>query len=174
LRTRTPLAQLEEACLRQIAQLIWLALKTPLSALGVPLCEIPKKDRLAEIEFLYPENNEAGLSERFITGFMDLLFRKDEKYYLLDWKTNLLPAYTREQIEHSMADSDYRRQYQLYLQAAARWLARVHGPTFPFLKRFAGVFYLYVRGLNGRDDSSGVYFHRPTVQDLNLEAVLRS
>jgi exodeoxyribonuclease V beta subunit len=105
---------------------------------------------------------------------MDLLFRKSDRYYLLDWKTNVLPAYTREQIERSMADSDYRRQYRLYLQAVERWLKRVHGASFPFLERFAGVFYLYVRGLNGRDDSSGVYFHRPTARDLDLESVLRS
>ncbi len=174
LRTRAPIGQLEEACRGQIAQLVWLALKTPLAALGGPLWQIQKNDRLAEIEFLYPENSDAGLSERFITGFMDLLVRKDNQYYLLDWKTNLLPAYTREQIERSMADADYRRQYQLYLQAAARWLKRVHGAKIPFLERFAGVFYLYLRGLNGRDDSSGVYFHRPTPADLDLQSVLRS
>ncbi len=174
LRTRTPIDQLEEACRRQIAQLVWNALKTPLSALGAPLCALPKSDRLAEIEFLYPESSDARGNERFITGFMDLLFRKDNRYFLLDWKTNLLPGYTREHLERSMADADYRRQYQLYLQAAARWLKRVHGPKFPFLERFAGVFYLFVRGLNGRDDSAGVFFHRPTAHDLDLEAVLRS
>ncbi len=174
LRTRTPLSLLEEACRGQIAQLVWLALRTPLAPLGGPLWQIPQADRLAEIEFLFPETNEPTSTERFITGYMDLLFRKDGCYYLLDWKTNLLPAYTHEQIERSMADSDYCRQYQLYLQAARRWLQRVHGPTFPFLERFAGVFYLYVRGLNGRDDSSGVFFHRPTARDLDLQAVLRS
>ena len=55
LRTRTPTSQLEEACRRQIAQLVWLALRTPLSPLGGPLCQIKKEDRLSEIEFLYPE-----------------------------------------------------------------------------------------------------------------------
>jgi PD-(D/E)XK nuclease superfamily len=174
LRTRAPIGQLEEACRRQIAQLVWLALKTPLAALRGPLWQIPESDRLAEIEFLYPENNEPSRTERFITGYMDLLFRANNRYYLLDWKTNLLPAYTREQIERSMADSDYHRQFRLYLQAVARWLKRVHGPSFPFLERFAGVFYLYVRGLNGRDDSSGVFFHPPTERDLDLQSVLRS
>jgi exodeoxyribonuclease V beta subunit len=172
LRTRTPIDQLEEACRRQIAHLVWHALHTPLSALGVPLCQIDEKDRLAEVEFLYPEL-EANANDRFVTGFMDLLFRHDKNYYLLDWKTNLLPAYGQEQMERCMADADYHRQYRLYLQAAARWLKRVHGPAFPVLERFAGVFYLFVRGMSGRDDSTGVFFHRPTAQDLDLSAVLR-
>jgi exodeoxyribonuclease V beta subunit len=172
LRTRVPIEQLAEACRQQIADLVWLALTTPLSAIGGPLWQVPASDRLTEVEFLYPESTQAGAGERFITGFMDLLFRKDNKYYLLDWKTNLLPGYTRDQIERSMTDSDYRRQYQLYLQAVARWLERVHGAR--ALDRFGGVLYLYVRGLNGRDDSSGVYFHRPTARDLDLRAVLSS
>ena len=173
LRTRTPIDQLEEACRRQISSLVWHALKTPLAGIGGPLCEIPEADRLAEIEFLYPENGADHVEERFVTGFMDLLFRKNDRYYLLDWKTNLLPAYSREEIERSMSESDYRRQYQLYLQAARRWLTRVHGPKFSFLERFGGVYYLYVRGLNGRDDSTGVYFHRPTEKDLDLDFVLQ-
>src|SRR5262249_40297978 len=112
--------------------------------------------------------------ERFITGFMDLLFRKNDRYYLVDWKTNLLTGYSRKQLERSMADSDYHRQYRLYLQAIARWLRRAAGSgDGKFLQQFGGVYYLYVRGLNGRDESTGVYFHRPTPQELDLAFVLR-
>jgi exodeoxyribonuclease V beta subunit len=186
LRTRTPIDQLEQVCRQQIANLVWHALRTPLAEIGVPLCAIPKVDRLPEIEFLYPEHNDSRLEERFITGFMDLLFRKDEKYYLVDWKTNLLPGYSREQIERSMNESDYHRQYRLYLQAIARWLRRARqSPPSPlrergaggegeaFLNQFGGVYYLYLRGLNGRDETTGVYFHRPTQQELDLDFVLK-
>jgi exodeoxyribonuclease V beta subunit len=172
LRTRTPIAQLEEACRQQVAGLVWNALRTPLAEVG-PLCAIAPAERAAEIEFLYPEHNDAALEERFITGYMDLLFRKAAKFYLVDWKTNLLPGYGRNDIERSMIDADYHRQYRLYLQAVERWLRRVHGGDVPFRDRFGGVYYLYVRGMNGRDDSSGVYFHRPTPQDLDLEQVLK-
>ena len=178
LRTRTPLDQLAQACRQQIAALVWGALRTPLSEVGGPLCDVPAADRLTEVEFLFPERSGAPIpanqrwEEGFVTGFMDLLFRKNDKYYLLDWKTNMLPAYGREQIERSMADSDYHRQYRLYLQAIARWLRRVKGPTFPFLEQLGGVYYLYVRGLNGRDESSGVFCHHPTEQDLDLDFVL--
>ena len=51
-----------------------------------------------------------------------------------------------------MAESDYHRQYRLYLHAARRWFERVQGPTFAFLEKFGGVYYLYVRpGMNGRE-----------------------
>ncbi|MSQ94086.1 MAG: hypothetical protein EXR98_05965 [Gemmataceae bacterium] len=178
LRSRVPIDQLEDACRQQIATLVWQALRTPLQQLGGPLCEIPKEDRRHEVDFLFPERPGAAppadtrWEEGFVTGFMDLLFRKNDQYYLLDWKTNLLPAYTAEQIERSMADSDYHRQYRLYLHAARRWLERVHGPKFSFLDRFGGVYYLYVRGLNGRDDTIGVYFHRPNAKELELSELL--
>ncbi len=180
LRTRTPIDSLDAACRQQIANLVWHALKTPLAELGAPLCDIPKGDRLPEIEFLYPENDDARLEERFITGFMDLLFRKNNKYYLVDWKTNLLPGYTRAHLERSMADADYHRQYRLYLQAVMRWLRRLPSPLGrwaggegAFLDQFGGVYYLYVRGLNGRDEATGVFFQRPTQQDLDLALVLK-
>jgi exodeoxyribonuclease V beta subunit len=179
LRTRTPPEQLEAACRQQIASLVWHTLTTPLAEIG-RLCEIPKWDRLHEVDFLFPDRPdsvqpaEARPEEGFITGFMDLLFRKGDHYYLLDWKTNLLPGYTREYLERSMADSDYHRQYRLYLHAARRWLERVHGPAFPFFKRFRGVYYVYVRGMNGRDETSGVYFHRPSEAELELANILNS
>jgi exodeoxyribonuclease V beta subunit len=172
LRTRTPIDLLDQACRQQIASLVWHTLHTPLAEIGGRLCEIPAGDRLAEVEFLYPEKIESRFEERFITGYMDLLFRKNHKYYLVDWKTNLLPGYSREQIERSMTDSDYHRQYRLYVQGIARWLHRVHGRDYSFPKLFGGVYYLYVRGLNGRDETTGAYFHRPTAQDLDLNFVL--
>ena len=179
LRSRTPREQLEQAARQQIAELVWAALRTPLTEIGGPLCRIPKSDRIAEVEFIFPER--PGLTqaadrhweEAFVTGFMDLLFRKAGKYYLLDWKTNLLPSYQPDAIQRSMADSDYHRQYRLYLQAIARWLRRLHGPKWDFQEHFGGVFYLYVRGLNGRDDSTGVFFHRPEARELDLKFVLK-
>jgi len=85
----------------------------------------------------------------------------------------LLPDYGPEQLQRSMADSDYHRQYRLYLQAIRRWLERVTGSADAFGKHFGGVYYLYLRGMNGRDDTTGVFFHRSTPRDLDLAAVLK-
>ena len=168
--------QLEEACRRQIAGLVWNTLRTPLPDVG-PLWQIPPHDRLHEVEFHFPEEfgpepPEARVQEGFLTGFMDLVFRKDGRYYLLDWKTNFLESYAPADIGQAMLDCDYVRQYRLYLQALSRWLGG--RGDFDFTRDFGGVFYLFLRGMNGRDDSSGVFFHKPTAEDLHLELVLTS
>jgi len=122
---------------------------------------------LQELEFLLPGHVRAAqvAEESYLTGFIDLVFRREGKYFLVDWKTNTLETYTPEVIRASMEECDYTLQYRLYLRALARWLERVHGPGFDFGQACGGVYYLYLRGLNGRDETSGVFFHRPTPEE---------
>jgi exodeoxyribonuclease V beta subunit len=149
-----------------------------LSAAGGPLWQISKEDRLHELEFHFPEADDAPppdvrREEGFLTGFMDLVFRRGDQYFLADWKSNLLPgSYLPDELAESMRACDYIRQYRLYLQALARWLRRVHGDTLDPTCALGGVYYLYVRGMNGKDESAGVFFHRPTADDLRLEQIL--
>jgi exodeoxyribonuclease V beta subunit len=178
LRARLSREQLEQACRAQIAPLVFNCLCTPLSAAGIRLCDVPAQDRLHEVEFQFPvhagptASAEVRPEDAFITGFIDLLFRAGDKYYLVDFKTNLLTGYGREPIERCMHDSDYHRQYQLYVHAAKRWFERVFGRRFSFARQFGGIYYLFVRGLNGVDDSAGVFYHLPTRNDLDLDRVL--
>jgi exodeoxyribonuclease V beta subunit len=166
-----------EAALLQVARVIWYALRTPLEPLGCRLGNIPPEDRLHELEFHFPERlaGDSGLTptEGFFTGFMDLVFRKAGRYYLLDWKTNDLGGdYDQAALARCMDESDYRRQYQLYLIALTRWLHK-RVPGFDFALDFAGVFYLFVRGMNGRDQS-GVFYCPGSAADLHLQHVLES
>ncbi len=178
LRTRVPRETLEQACRELVALLVHNALHTPLAEAGGPLWRIPASDRLHEVEFQFPEKPgdpapaDVRWEEGFVMGYMDLVFRHNGLCFLVDWKTNLLNGYTPDQVARCMADADYHRQYQLYLQALSRWLAKSHGRGFNFEKQFGGVYYLFVRGLNGRDESSGVFHHRPTPDDLDLTAVM--
>jgi len=71
-----------------------------------------------------------------------------------------------------MQECDYHLQYRLYLQALVRWLQRVQNKSFSYPRDFGGVCYLYLRGLNGLDDRTGVYFAQPTRDDLNLARLL--
>ena len=144
-----------------VADLVWKALHTPLKALGGPLHAVADQDRLAELEFLFHEG--PGPANSFWTGFMDLVVRQGNRFFLFDWKTNFLNNYDRGELQQSMRDNEYHRQFRLYLQALARWLRGV-GQT---SGQLAGVYYLYVRGLNGKDESSGVFFHQPTPEDLD-------
>jgi exodeoxyribonuclease V beta subunit len=163
---------LENVCRQQLARLIWHALHTPLAALGGPLGKIPKQDRLHELEFYFPQQSrpapaEVYCEEGFLTGIMDLVVRKNQQFFLVDWKTNYLPgSYSPEEVRQSMIDSDYILQYRLYLQALDRWLKRTVGATFDLARDFGGVYYLYLRGLNGRNEDNGVFFHKPTVEDV--------
>jgi exodeoxyribonuclease V beta subunit len=169
--------EVRDACRQQVARLVWLGLHTPLAAIGGPLWQLPCEDRLHELEFLFPELDAGPAAghrheEGFFTGFMDLVFRRCGRFFLLDWKTNTLAAYSPEAIAQSMVECHYRLQYRLYLQALTRCLARSLGVRFDFSRDFGGVYYLYLRGLNGRDESSGVFFHRPTAGDLPLDRLL--
>jgi exodeoxyribonuclease V beta subunit len=171
LTTRVPLAELEQACVRQVASLVWHALHTPLGALGGPLWRILPQDRLHELEFHFPGAQKAvakSAEERFFTGFIDLVVRVQERWFVVDWKTNLLPAYGPGDLARNMEEADYRRQYRYYWHALVRWLRRVHGDRFDFVRNVGGVYYLYVRGLNGADETSGVFFHQPTPDELAL------
>ncbi|MBL8798018.1 MAG: PD-(D/E)XK nuclease family protein, partial [Planctomycetia bacterium] len=166
-----------DRCRQSVARLVWNGLRTPLPTLGGPLGAISAADRLHELEFVYPEFEgrlppAVDRQEGFVTGVMDLVVRKNGKYFLIDWKTNYLPAYGPEDLRRSMEESDYFLQYRLYVQALVRWLRRVRGKEFSFPRDFGGVYYLYLRGLNGLDDRAGVFFAQPTRYDLNLPRLL--
>jgi exodeoxyribonuclease V beta subunit len=164
LRTRTPPAQLEAACLLQAAQLVWHALHTPLAEVGGPLWRIAPQARLTELPFHYPETLEnprsrAVLEDAFVTGFIDLVFQARGRWFLIDWKTNLLPDYTPADLARCMDESGYHQQRALYVEAVSRWLRRRAGRA-GAPETIGGTYYLFVRGLNGKDESRGVAFHR--------------
>ncbi|MCK5681043.1 hypothetical protein KAI46_09585, partial [bacterium] len=81
-----------------------------------------------------------------------------------DWKTNNLGAdynnYDLAALQQNMLDSDYLLQYNLYLVALNRFLAS-RLENYDYETNFGGVFYLYVRGINGLDATTGVYYDRP-------------
>jgi exodeoxyribonuclease V beta subunit len=162
-RTRTPPAQLEAACLLQAAQLVWHALHTPLAQVGGPLWRIAPQARLTELPFHYPETLErsrdrAVLEDAFVTGFIDLVFQARGRWFLVDWKTNLLPDYTPADLARCMDESGYHQQRELYVEAVSRWLRR-RGQRGGAPETIGGVYYLFVRGLNGKDEGRGVAFH---------------
>ncbi|MBI3412071.1 MAG: UvrD-helicase domain-containing protein [Planctomycetes bacterium] len=173
LRTRVPRTSLEESCRKLVAGMVWGALRTPLPGLDGNLSAIPKSDRLAELEFQYPLTAgdeappETRLGDGFITGFMDLVFRKNELFFLLDWKSNWLDAYDDAALARAMEMSGYHRQYRLYLEALKRWMTARHGPDFDFSAKFGGVYYLFVRGMTGQENSPGVFFHKADVRGVD-------
>ncbi|MBS0876964.1 MULTISPECIES: exodeoxyribonuclease V subunit beta [unclassified Tatumella] len=168
----------------------WLEtlLTTPLLDEGLSLSALPAGDRLAEMEFylpikglLQPQALDAlmrrydPLSQQaapvdfyqvqgMLKGFIDLVFRWQGKYYLLDYKSNWLgadsSAYTPQAMQQAMTDHRYDLQYQLYSLALHRYLAH-RIPDYDYRQHFGGVFYLFLRGMGGEQPENGVFFTRP-------------
>lgn len=89
---------------------------------------------MTEMEFLFPSEGIA------LKGFIDLSFEHNGKFYLIDWKTNLLEDYTPESLHKAMLEHDYFLQGRIYATAFTRYL-KLYGSH-----SFGGAFFLFVRG----------------------------
>ncbi len=101
-------------------------------------------------------------------GFIDLVFNYKQKYYIIDWKTNLLgdkiDAYSEPAIVSSMMDHSYVLQYHLYAIALHRYL-QLRIREYDYNSHFGGVFYIFTRGVRPEYGlSSGVYRDRPSYE----------
>lgn len=117
---------------------------------------IAKSDRLHEIEFYYPHG-----SNEFMRGFVDLVFKQNEKFYIADWKSNYIEqGYSYEAMETNMNHAGYHLQYKIYTTAVLKWLETILLDKFDPEKHFGGVFYFYLRGM-GERNGNGIYYVPP-------------
>ncbi len=123
-----------------VVDLLLAILTQPFS--GFRLCDIPKDQLAQEVEFLFP----ASLG--MVKGFADLLFIYDNRYYLLDWKTNFLGPtdahYTDAAIQEAMVHHQYFLQASIYTAALKRYVKLFDKR--PFEECFGGAVYAFVRG----------------------------
>ncbi len=180
----------------------WIArvVSTPLNAQGIKLAEVQASDCLVEMGFYLPidglltadaldslirqdalSSNAPSLEFRqvqgMLKGFIDLVFRWQGKYYLLDYKSNWLgdsrEAYTPEAMKQAMIDHRYDLQYQLYTLALHRYLKH-RLADYDYDQHFGGVFYLFLRGLDGSSPDNGVFHTRPTQEFVSqLDSLFR-
>ena len=101
-----------------------------------------------------------------LKGFIDLLFEHEGKYYVLDYKSNHIGMayedYQAEHMAHAIAEHRYDLQYQLYTLALHRLLAQ-RLPDYDYDKHIGGVCYLFLRGMNAKDETgnnTGVFTTR--------------
>ncbi len=130
------------------------------------LGKLMKEDRLHEVEFYYPfslpvDDNkkipDCKITNGFIKGFIDLVFKYAGKYYMADWKSNYIEdGYARDAMEVNMSHANYHLQYKLYSIALIRWLKQALGRRFNPAKDFGGVFYFYLRGMEPGTEN-GIY-----------------
>jgi exodeoxyribonuclease V beta subunit len=105
----------------------------------------------------------------FLRGFIDLVFRHGERFYLVDYKGNSLgpsPAdFAREKLGDAMLRGQYFLQYHLYALALHRYLGRRIG-DYSFERHFGGVFYLFIKGMDPEHGDAGVFYEKPPLERL--------
>ncbi|AUI65090.1 MULTISPECIES: exodeoxyribonuclease V subunit beta [Glaesserella] len=101
----------------------------------------------------------------FVRGFVDCIAQVNGKFYVIDYKSNFLGSlpqdYRAEKLAKTMGQFRYDLQYLLYTLALHRYLMSRLGEDYDYERDFGGVAYLFLRGMNGENDS-GVYFDKPT------------
>lgn len=162
---------------------------------GFALNQVPMHDRLTELEFDFPlqqinmreiekrSTEQAPLHVRsndemegIMTGKIDLFFRHNGKYYILDWKSNYLGEttndYNREKMQAAMSENNYHLQYHIYTVAAHKYLSN-RLANWDYDTQFGGVIYLFVRGVRNGSDT-GIYLARPEKAHIEALSVLLS
>lgn len=104
-----------------------------------------------------------GNVKGMFTGFIDMFFEYQGKYYILDWKSNFLGDdignYAPENLNDAMNDGNYHLQYLIYTLALKKYLQSKFS-DFSYEKNFGGVIYVFLRGVRA-GTSNGIYFTKP-------------
>jgi exodeoxyribonuclease V beta subunit len=165
-RLKEPVAETDmEPYREQILRMVWHTINTKVFDDGFTFGQLKIEDRRHESEFLIPYSllYEAGQKAKpgYFKGFIDLIFRHQGKYYILDWKTTtIFEGYSKEAMAQNILEKRYDMQYKLYCVAVYEWLKSIL-VDFDFERDFGGVLYIYNRGMDVKDINSGIWFDKP-------------
>lgn len=164
------------------------------------LSQIENDNRINEMEFYYPLNKITpekifhlfskfnGIhalkkfpsqqeklifapTQGFMKGYIDLVFLTDNKFFIIDWKSNLLGTdnrmYAHDYLVNEMNHSFYTLQYHIYALALHQYL-RHRFPGYSYENNFGGIFYMFIRGVDKQlGPSHGIYKDLPNPELLN-------
>lgn len=139
------------------------------------LSNVGRSARLSELEFYFPltQVTQEKLAQvfpdkrlrfhavsGFMKGFIDLIFRNQDRFYIVDWKSNWLgpspESYTQEAMDAEMESKFYHLQLSIYTIALHR-LLKARLPGYSYETHFGGVFYLFLRGIEPSRPELGVW-----------------
>ena len=157
---------------------------TPMSVSApFSLKDISRSRRLDEMEFHFPIDASRRLIDRLqsanvlsrnlslqveklqgmMTGYVDLIVAHENKYYLIDYKSNDLgptqSAYGPDALSGAIKSHHYDLQYLIYCVALNRYLQQ-RIAHYDYETHFGGVFYLFLRGMDGQP-GAGVFADQP-------------
>jgi len=148
------------------------------------LQDIAPQDCLNELEFHFPVNTNRALINTLtangylkpgvvlahnsirgmMTGLIDLVVRHENRYYVIDYKSNhlgnSLQDYSPIALQQAVTHHHYDLQYLIYTLALHRYLGQ-RLPNYQYDSHFGGVGYLFLRGMHKDRVQSGVFFDRP-------------
>jgi exodeoxyribonuclease V beta subunit len=171
-----------------VAQMIHHVLHAQIEVDGckIQLHSLERHQKLHELEFEFPISQHqvstlvlpllakynTGIQARYhqlegmMTGFIDLLFEYEDKYYILDWKSNYLgfalEDYTGEGLHQAMQHNHYTLQYLIYTLAVHKYLRQRMGNNYRYEEHFGGVIYVFLRGARA-NKSSGIFTEKPPI-----------
>jgi exodeoxyribonuclease V beta subunit len=119
---------------------------------GAPKAAPGYPERLAEVS--------GRTLQRFLRGYIDLLFEWQGRWYVADYKSNILSAYEPALITEAVQREHYLLQAQLYTAAAHRYLSQ-RLPQYEPERDWGGALLLFLRGMRGPQHAgSGIFFDR--------------
>ncbi|NCC93956.1 MAG: exodeoxyribonuclease V subunit beta, partial [Opitutae bacterium] len=152
------------------------------------LGRLDRQDRINELNFLFPLERMdlqrfAGLLESagfrapalfgpslqgLMKGFIDLVFRHQGRYFIVDYKSNYLGSsladYGPEALAACMDSHQYHLQLLIYTLALHRLLA-ARLPGYDYQRHLGWVYYLFLRAMGpGHPPASGIYSLRPEAE----------
>lgn len=165
-----------DALFEQVQTLVGQVLDCPLpDADGFHLRQLVATDRLNELEFHFRLGGDevaAKLARALprlaawampalrglMHGFIDLVFRHQGRYYLVDYKSNRLDDYGQQAMQAEIEHHAYDLQCLIYSLALHLHL-KARLPGYDYEQHFGGAYYLFVRGMDA--GGRGIWRMRP-------------
>ena len=163
-----------------LKKLIRAALCAPLPGIG-RLCDTLPENRRSEVEFqmAVPKSGRIPLDQTsipvdsgFLKGFIDLLLLADNRWWVIDWKSNFpledggdARAWSPDALDRLMSAHRYQLQYEIYLLALCRTLSANRGRPVDWKSEIGGAAYLFLRGMR-EDAASGIRCVKPPLERI--------
>ncbi|UOG31230.1 UvrD-helicase domain-containing protein [Leptospira noguchii] len=121
------------------------------------LTDLSKENRISEMDFHLDLDPKKTCPGNFLRGSIDLVFQIDNKFYLADYKSNLLEDYSIISLKRNVENSEsrYDLQRDIYALVLYEYLKNIFGPK-EALQKIGGVYYFFLRGMK-YGESSGIY-----------------
>ncbi|PJZ76355.1 UvrD-helicase domain-containing protein [Leptospira neocaledonica] len=160
-----------ESFAKRVSELFWNTLKTSLPHLekNLSLSEISNSERKHEVDFFLKIPEQTGNSD-LLKGTLDLIFLSEGKYWILDWKSNLLSSnfgedpYSETNLKEKIQES-YSLQMAIYSVVLDDWLKFKYGKDYD-PKLLGGMYFVFLRGTDPSRPGRGIFY-----QNIDTEFV---